>query len=293
MAMVKTFDLLAFKYNDFTKKYVPELPLTPDSFIHEVIDYVTYEAAKYIFNLNHKLDDLKRIHSRFVPAAEKNITMFQETCFRITYCFIAKHFISALSTCKVGKNWNSVKASVGASVCQLAVILAELHGASKRQLVNVNFPNVILQANIEMRSKHEHPYVLYVEYMASAMDPQQIIGGEQLYLGLVTLLRDNHDRRVHEIFYEKLARINSPAPQSTHAHTFDFNLMSWGVGLLDSKCKLTSNANHESVLVFHSADQTAFKDTASSILTTNTSFKFFSSTKNTDIDKISMTVCEI
>ena len=49
-AMVKTFNLLNFKYNNVTKKYVPELPLTHDSCIQEVIDYVIlYLFVSYDF----------------------------------------------------------------------------------------------------------------------------------------------------------------------------------------------------------------------------------------------------
>ena len=47
-AMVKTFNLLTSQYNNLTKKFVPELPLTHDSCIHEVIDYVTRGNKVYL-----------------------------------------------------------------------------------------------------------------------------------------------------------------------------------------------------------------------------------------------------
>ena len=100
-------------------------------------------------------------------------------------------------------------------------------------------------------------------------------------------------KRVCENSDEKLVTINALALKPTHAHTFDSNLTFWGARLLDSECKLTANADHKSMLVFYSADQLAFKDTTLLMLTTNTTFKFFNSTKNRDTRKISTIVCEM
>ena len=70
---MKTFDLLTFKYNNQAKKYVPELPLTHDSCIHKVIDYVIQEAGKHVYHLSYEVKYLKSIKSRSFTAVVKNL----------------------------------------------------------------------------------------------------------------------------------------------------------------------------------------------------------------------------
>jgi len=291
-AMVRTFDLIKFIHNEETNKYVPELPLPMESCIHEVIDYVNNETESYVYEWYKELEHLKKMNSRSAASVKSAIDKFQHTCARITSGYLAQHLLNTLSMFKVGKNWNSAGANLGASVCQLATILSSLDTAMQSELIDVNFPELIPRGNVETGSKHGHCHVSYVEYMTSSFEPRQVITGDELYLDPVKFRRDHHDKKVRQIMDEKVIGIDAPAPRPTRAHTFDFNLTHAGARLLDGECKLTSNPEQEGVLVFHSADQLAYKDTALAMLTTNNSFKFFTSTKNTDTGKISTTFCE-
>ena len=75
LALVKTFDLIKFKYNNQTK-YVPQLPLPHECCIHRVIDYATTKTAKHVYNLSVQIQHLKSISA---PVAKMNLDKFQET----------------------------------------------------------------------------------------------------------------------------------------------------------------------------------------------------------------------
>ena len=85
---------------------------------------------------------------------------------------------------------------------------------------------------------------------------------------------------------------DTPAPRPTHSHTHDFNLIYRGARLVDGECKLTAKTEDDSVLVLHSANQLAYKDTALAILSTNTCFRFFSYRKNIAGGKVITSGCE-
>ena len=140
------------------------------------------------------------------------------------------------------------------SVCQLAVILSTLDKVSKGQLIDVNFPQIIPQENVETGSRHRHPHVSYVEYMTFTIEPCQIIGGEHLYLDPVTFRKYHYTRKVHERMDKKLVSINVPC-----ACAFDFRLTYCDARLIDGECKLTTNEEHKSVLIFYFADQLMYK----------------------------------
>ena len=292
-ALVKTFDLIKFIFNEKTKTYVPELPLPFESCIKEVIEYVSNETAKHLYEWNKELEHLINLKSSSVSSAKTTIDKFRDTCARISSGFLARHLLNTLSTFKMGINSDSAGANLGASVCQLAAILSSLDKASKGELIDVNFPELIPRGNVETGSKNGHPHVSYVEYMTSSFEDREVTGGAQLYLDPVKFRKDHHDRKVREIMDKSLIGIDAPAPRPTRAHTFDFNLTHRGARLLDGECKISSsNEQEEAVLVFHSVDQLAYKDTALSMLTTNTSFKLFTSTQNPITGKIGTTFCE-
>ena len=75
-----------------------------------------------------------------------------------------------------------------------------------------------------------------------------------------------------------LPTCHAPAPRPTRSHTFDFNLTYCGARLVDGECKGSAAAEDEkAVLVFHSLEQLALKQTALAMLTTNNSFTFYKS----------------
>ena len=79
---------------------------------------------------------------------------------------------------------------------------------------------MIPQGRVEIGSKYGHSHVLYVEYMTAAMEPCPGIGGDELYMDLVTFRRDHYDQSVHKIFDEVLVGTkDTPAPRPTHSHT--------------------------------------------------------------------------
>ena len=63
----------------------------------------------------------------------------------------------------------------------------------------------------------------------------------------------------------------------TCAHTFDFNLTYCGARLIDGECKGTATEDEKCVLVLHTLDQLALKNSALGVLTTNNTFAFYKS----------------
>ena len=293
-ALVEAFDLFRYEWNKDTGRYVPQLPLCHESLIHEVIDYVTKQAANVMFKWGRKVEELKGEGNKSLAEdCQEQLDKFKVTLSHISYSFLAQHLLNTLSTFKVGKNWNSAGAAVGASVCQLAAALSALDNASKGSLVDINFPQVIPQGRVETGSKYGHSHVSYIEYMTAAMEPHPGIRGDELYMDPVMFRRDHHDQSVRKIFDEVLVGTkDTPALRPTRSHTHNFNLTYRGARLVDGECKLTAKTEDESVLVLHSADQLAYKDTALAILSTNTCFRFFSSRKNIAGRKVLTSVCE-
>ena len=57
-ALVEAFDLFKYDLNNDTGRYIPQLPLCQES-LHEVIDYVTKQAANVMFSWSKKVEQLK------------------------------------------------------------------------------------------------------------------------------------------------------------------------------------------------------------------------------------------
>ena len=168
-----------------------------------------------------------------------------------------------------------------------------MDNASRGSLVDKDFSQVIPQGRVETRSKYGHAYVSYIESMTAAREPRLAIGGDELYRDPMTFRRDHYDETVCKIFDEALLGTpDTPALRPTHSHTHDFNLTYRGARLVDGECKLMAKREDKSVLVLHSADQLAYKDTALAMLTTNTCFQFFSSCKNIGRGKVITSICE-
>ena len=251
-ALVEAFDLFRYEWNKDTGRYVPQLPLCHESLIHEVIDYVMKQAANVMFKWGRKVEELKGGGNKsLVEGCQKQLDKFKVTLSHISYGFLAQHLLNTLSTFKVGKNWNSFGATVGASVCQLAAALSALDNASKGSLVDINFPQVIPQGRVKTGSKYGHSNVSYVEYKTAAREPRPAIRGDELYLHPVTFRRHHHDQSVCKIFDEILVGTKDTlAPRQTCSHTHDFNLTYRGARLVDGECKLTEKQKMKVFLCF-------------------------------------------
>ena len=291
-ALIHTFDLFTYELNPDTNRFVPQLPLPQETLIVEVVDYVRREVEKVVLMWSERQLALERAGDTSANDCMTLLNRFKETFARITPGFVAQHLLNLMSTFKAGKNWNSAGSNVGASLCQLAALLSCLDNASTGNLVDIDFPQTIPQGRVETGSKHGHCYVSYVEFMTAAIEPRLVVGGEELYLDHTRFRRDHHDEKVREIFDEKLVTCAAPAPRPTRAHTFDFNLTYKGARLIDGECKLAAKSEDEGVLVFHTADQFAYKNTALGLLSTNNCFRFFLSRKNIGRGKVFTRVCE-
>ena len=152
---------------------------------------------------------------------------------------------------------------------------------------------MIPQGRVQTGSDYGNPYISYVEYMTAAIEPRPAIGGGELFLDDVTFKKNHHGQTVHKLFDEVLVGTkDTPCPIPTHSDTNNFNLTNRGARLVDGQCNLTAKTEDESVLVLHSADQLAYIDTALAMLTTNTSFRFYSSSKHVARGKVTTSICE-
>ena len=268
--LVLSFGLFEYKQDTDVRNYVPKLPLPHDACIHKLIDIVRAQQATCVFEIDQDedLDDAQKDAKR---------DRFITTCDRITNGFIATQLLGTLSTLQVGKNWNSHGATLGASVCQLAALLSSLDTANSGAHIPREFPVLIPRGNVQTGHKYGHHDVCYVEYMTAAKEKLVVTGGEQNYLNHGTFVRDKHGAKVRAIMDRTLATTDAPIPRPTRSHTFDFNLTYAGARLIDGECKGHAAEYEKAVLVLHSLEQLALKETALGMLTTNNSFILYRS----------------
>ena len=124
-----------------------------------------------------------------------------------------------------------------------------------------------------------------------------MIGGEESYLNHIKFVKENHAEKIRKIFDEKMANIDALVPRPTRAHTYDFNCTYMSAHLIDGECKGNSKPDSKSaasvVLILHSAEQLAYKQSALSILTTNESITFFDAFKDCNTKRIHVTFHEL
>ena len=208
---------------------------------------------------------------------QTHVNTFTDTCKQITNKFIAKQLLGTISTVQVGKNWNSHGAALGSSIGQLAALLSSLDTANLGALIPCKFPVLIPQGNIQTRHKHGHHNVVYIEYMTAQIESFVVTGRKQSYLNHGNFVRDKHAKKFCAIMEKTLPTCDAPVPRPTWSHTFNFNLMYAGARLIDGECKGSASEDKKAVLVLHTLDQLALKETALGMLTTNTCFTFYRS----------------
>ena len=265
-----SFALFEYQEDIDVKNFVPKLPLPHDACIHKLLEILKAEQGRCIVEVDSDdaLDD----------ADKKNIRdKFRITCERISNGFIAKQLLGTLSTLQVGKNWNSHGAALGSCLCQLGVLLSALDMASTGAYIQHNFSFLIPKGNIQTGHKHGHYDVVYVEYMTAAIEPLVVTGGKQTYLNHGNFIRFKHAAKVIAIMDKKLPTCDAPAPRPTQSHTFYFNLTYCGARLIDGECKGSAVDDEKAVLVLHSLEHLALKESALAMLTTNNCFTFYRS----------------
>ena len=276
-AMVNTFALFEYTYDEVIKKYFPRLPMPHDACISEVIKIVKACQATCLMKMNTEITQLQNSNPTLAGTKRDIAEKFNHTCACISCGYIARLLLNAISTYQVGKNWNSHGATLGATLCQMASMLSCLDNASTGCLIDVDFTELIPQGNVQTGHKHGHHEVSYVEYMTSGKETSVATGVEELYLDHLKFRSEHHDAKVRAIMDREMAEVKAPVPRPTRANTFDFSLSYKGARLLDGECKGAQSEHEKAILVFHSLDQLAFKDKALAFLTTNNSFTFYSS----------------
>ena len=156
-------------------------------------------------------------------------------------------------------------------------MLSSLDTATTRSYIQCDFSYLIPQGNIQTGHKHGHHNINYVEYMTAAIEPLVVTGGKQSFLNHGNFIRLKHADKVMAIMDKTLPTCCAPAPRPTWSHTFNFNLTYCGARLVDGECKGSAAEDEKAVLVLHSLEQLALKQTALAMLTTNNSFTFYKS----------------
>ena len=275
-AMIQTFGLFKYKYDELVNKFMPVLPLPHDDCIDKVIQIVKGGQSVCVYEMKMEIVELQKKNPELVKSKKDIADRFTDTCAQISSGYIARLLLNTICTFQVCKNWNSHGAILGATMCQIASLLSGLDAAS-RGLIDVDFNELILKGNVQTGHRHGHHETSYVEYMTSGKERSVVMGTEELYLDHLKFRSEHHDAKICQIMDRELENIKAPAPRPMRAHTFDFNLSFHGAHLLDGECKGSQAEHEKAILVFHSLDQLAFKDEALALLTTNNSFTFYSS----------------
>ena len=95
---------------------------------------------------------------------------FTDTCARISCGYIARLLLNTICTFQVYKIYNSHGAILGATMCQIASMLSGLDAASKGNLIDVDFNELIPKGNVQTGNvqtghRHGHHETSYVEYI--------------------------------------------------------------------------------------------------------------------------------
>ena len=254
------------------KMYIATLPVLHDACIQHLVQVVRDEEMRCCEEIYQDLKIPNMGDRAKFRADVKNVMD------KITRGFIAKQILGTMLNVQVGKNWNSHGADLGSSLCQITAILSSLDNAYlEPQTVPKDLPVLIPQGNIQTGHKHGHHNVVYIEYMTAVMEHLPDRGGKQNYLTHGNFMKNKHGAKVAEMFAKTIEGSNAPVPRPTCSHTFDFNLTYCGARLIDGECKGTASEDEKGVLVLHTLDQLALKDTALAVLTTNSTFAFYKS----------------
>ena len=122
-AMVNTFALFEYTYDEVIKKYFPRLPMPHDACISEVIKIVKACQATCLMEMNTEITQLQNSNPTLAGTKRDIAEKFNHTCARISCGYIARLLLNTISTYQVGKNWNSHGATLGATLCQMASML--------------------------------------------------------------------------------------------------------------------------------------------------------------------------
>ena len=297
-SLVRTFALFKYKKHSLVNVYCATFDAPHEAKIREVIDIVEYKFTQHEKTMNNIIKNLadqgKNAEAEWMTNCV-DILVKNFAC--MSSALLARQILDTTHSFHVNKNWNSHGSQVGAAMCQLGSILLSFEDASNQRLVSTYFSEVIPRGCLQTGAKHGNQDVTYVEYMCSAIEKQLVIGGKELYLNHIKFVKDNHAEKIRKIFDEKMANIDAPVPCPPWAHTCNFNCTYMGVHLIDGECKGDSKPDSKSaasvVLVLHSAEQLAYKQSALSILTTNESITFFDAFKDCDTKRIHVTFHEL
>ena len=271
-SLVMAFGLFEYVETSDKKMYVATLPLPHDACIQKLVQVVRAEETRCCEEI-YQDSKIPNMGDRAQFCAD-----FRNIMDKITRGFIAKQILGTMSTVQVGKNWNSHGADLGSSLCQISAILSSLDNAYlEPKSIPADLPVLIPQGNIQTGHKHGHHNVVYVEYMTAAMEQLPETGGKQNYLTHGNFMKNNHGAKVAAMFAKTIQGSNVPVPRPTCSHTFDFNLTYCGARLIDGECKGTATEAEKCVLVLHTLDQLALKNSALGVLTTNNTFAFYKS----------------
>ena len=155
--------------------------------------------------------------------------------------------------------------------------MSSLDTANEGAYIEHDFPVLIPWGNLQTGHKYGHHDMCYIEYMTAAIKLLVVIGGVQNYLNNGTFVKDKHAKKVMAIMDRKLPGYEAPIPRPTWSHMFDFNLTFAGACLIDGECKGSAAEHEKAVLILHSLELLALKETALAMLTTNNSFIFYRS----------------
>ena len=278
-SIVKAFALFTFVPDLDEENYVPKLAQPHDATITHVLAIVQGEMEQCYEDIqnNASYTDCTSVLQRF-----------KETCDYISCGFIAKQVLGMMSTMEVGKNWNSHGATLGASMCQTAALLAHLDNATAA-LISQDSTALMPQGSMQTGHKRGHSDVSYIEYMTVHNQTSIAMGAVNSYLNHERFIAEGHADKVMEVMNRTLQGGSIPVPRPTRSRTFDFNLTYRGARLLDGECKAEADSADAGILVLHSLGQLAFKDEALAMLTTNRRFTLYKST----LDPTSKKVCTV
>ena len=254
-SVIRTFGLFKYEKHPLVDKHIPTFGGPHEAKILEVIDIGEEEFAHHQQTLQGIIDNLNTRGQKGEAAwYMNNMQILVSNFSRMSSAFLGRQILETTQTFRVNKNWNSHGGQLGAAMCKLGSILASFENAANKSLVSTHFAEVIPRGCVQTGAKHGNQDVTYVEYMCAAMERRLIIGGHKSFLNHVKFKRDNHAKKVRQIFDENIVGdVKALVPRPTRAHTMDFNCTYMGARLIDGECKGFAPPDAPSVLVLDAA----------------------------------------
>ena len=95
-AMIQTFGLFEYQFDELVNKFMPVLPLAHDDCIDKVIQIVKGGQSVCVYEMKMEIAELQKTHPELVKSKKDITDRFTDTCARISSGYIARLLLDTI-----------------------------------------------------------------------------------------------------------------------------------------------------------------------------------------------------